>query len=191
MGIEPTYPAWKAGVLPLNYTRMYNILLCQLIDRWYIITFILWCQHFFYNKCPVPESNQRHEDFQSSALPTELTGQLIYLFYLTFLLLSRHCSSQIVRHSLILLQFTASFAQNTHTGLTISRTCTGNIAIYVASSDNVYSQNLPLINVIPANTCANDGRSIFVVGASIARLRECVWANSCFCCGRVRGRRRR
>ena len=21
MGIEPTYPAWKAGVLPLNYTR--------------------------------------------------------------------------------------------------------------------------------------------------------------------------
>ena len=23
MGIEPTYPAWKAGVLPLNYTRTY------------------------------------------------------------------------------------------------------------------------------------------------------------------------
>lgn len=22
MGIEPTYPAWKAGVLPLNYIRM-------------------------------------------------------------------------------------------------------------------------------------------------------------------------
>ena len=46
MGIEPTYPAWKAGVLPLNYTR---------------------------KVCLVPESNQRHEDFQSSALPTELT----------------------------------------------------------------------------------------------------------------------
>ena len=46
MGIEPTYPAWKAGVLPLNYTRI----------------------------CPVPESNQRHTDFQSVALPTELTG---------------------------------------------------------------------------------------------------------------------
>ena len=28
MGIEPTYPAWKAGVLPLNYTRMgiFNLL---------------------------------------------------------------------------------------------------------------------------------------------------------------------
>ena len=25
MGIEPTYPAWKAGVLPLNYTRMINM----------------------------------------------------------------------------------------------------------------------------------------------------------------------
>ena len=49
MGIEPTYPAWKAGVLPLNYTR----------------------------RCPVPESNQRHEDFQSSALPTELTGLVV------------------------------------------------------------------------------------------------------------------
>ena len=24
MGIEPTYPAWKAGVLPLNYTRINN-----------------------------------------------------------------------------------------------------------------------------------------------------------------------
>ena len=25
MGIEPTYPAWKAGVLPLNYTRMLTL----------------------------------------------------------------------------------------------------------------------------------------------------------------------
>ena len=39
MGIEPTYPAWKAGVLPLNYTRVvltrtYNkqlLTLCQAI----------------------------------------------------------------------------------------------------------------------------------------------------------------
>ena len=26
MGLEPTYPAWKAGVLPLNYTRMCHYL---------------------------------------------------------------------------------------------------------------------------------------------------------------------
>ena len=57
MGIEPTYPAWKAGVLPLNYTRI---------------------------ACLVPESNQRHEDFQSSALPTELTGHMT-LFNTTYL----------------------------------------------------------------------------------------------------------
>ena len=25
MGIEPTYPAWKAGVLPLNYTRRVGV----------------------------------------------------------------------------------------------------------------------------------------------------------------------
>ena len=25
MGIEPTYPAWKAGVLPLNYTRTIGV----------------------------------------------------------------------------------------------------------------------------------------------------------------------
>ena len=27
------------------------------------------------DKCPEPESNQRHKDFQSFALPTELSGQ--------------------------------------------------------------------------------------------------------------------
>ena len=143
-----------------NYaTIAYAIVFCKAGDgnRTHVSSLEGWCstielhpQFIAFRQCPVPESNQRHEDFQSSALPTELTGQLICLFYLIFLLLSRHCSSQIVRHSLILLQFTASFAQNTHTGLTISRTCTGNIAIYVASSDNVYSQNLPLINMIPA-----------------------------------------
>ena len=32
MGIEPTYPAWKAGVLPLNYTRKsYEVLLLTIM----------------------------------------------------------------------------------------------------------------------------------------------------------------
>ena len=35
MGIEPTYPAWKAGVLPLNYTRM-----CYLIYDMHLCAFI-------------------------------------------------------------------------------------------------------------------------------------------------------
>ena len=29
MGIEPTCPAWKAGVLPLNYTRIKKIWICR------------------------------------------------------------------------------------------------------------------------------------------------------------------
>ena len=38
---------------------------------WASIPYII----FRYYKCPEPESNQWHEDFQSSALPTELSGQ--------------------------------------------------------------------------------------------------------------------
>ena len=45
-GIEPSSSAWKAEVLPLNYTR----------KEWWLRT----------------ESNRRHKDFQSFALPTEL-----------------------------------------------------------------------------------------------------------------------
>ena len=33
MGIEPTRPAWKAGILPLNYTRKFNALLLYHIIR--------------------------------------------------------------------------------------------------------------------------------------------------------------
>jgi hypothetical protein len=33
--------------------------------------------------CPVPESNQGHEDFQSTALPTELTGLHDLLFVIS------------------------------------------------------------------------------------------------------------
>ena len=38
--------------------------------------FILFIFKVRHKKCPEPESNQRHEDFQSSALPTELSGHL-------------------------------------------------------------------------------------------------------------------
>ena len=43
MGIEPTYPAWKAGVLPLNYTRMAGSSFSH-----EIISHSNWaCQYFF------------------------------------------------------------------------------------------------------------------------------------------------
>ena len=39
MGIEPTQPAWKAGALPLSYTR-------ALLDTWYYIIPEFICQWF-------------------------------------------------------------------------------------------------------------------------------------------------
>ena len=35
MGIEPTRPAWKAGVLPLNYTRKSFFLLTHSAKAWW------------------------------------------------------------------------------------------------------------------------------------------------------------
>ena len=44
MGIEPTYPAWKAGVLPLNYTRVS----CAISDTTSIISYVSEiCKHNF------------------------------------------------------------------------------------------------------------------------------------------------
>ena len=45
MGIEPTRPAWKAGILPLNYTRM---LVCSLHVSYAIIAYFpRVCQRLF------------------------------------------------------------------------------------------------------------------------------------------------
>ena len=43
MGIEPTRPAWKAGILPLNYTR--KDVRSHVLE--YYITHIPFCQYFF------------------------------------------------------------------------------------------------------------------------------------------------
>ena len=71
MGIEPTYLAWKASVLPLNYTRTFfgREFRRNSLRNWCVSTSSV---------CPEPESNQRHEDFQSSALPTELSGPIAF-----------------------------------------------------------------------------------------------------------------
>ena len=42
MGIEPTRPAWKAGILPLNYTRIFYFL----CDKAYFSTAECDCQEF-------------------------------------------------------------------------------------------------------------------------------------------------
>ena len=36
-----------------------------------------WCKNQRFLWCPLPESNQRHGDFQSPALPTELNGHML------------------------------------------------------------------------------------------------------------------
>ena len=47
MGIEPTYPAWKAGVLPLNYTRM-TLIIIFIIQLFVNNFFIFLFFHFFF-----------------------------------------------------------------------------------------------------------------------------------------------
>ncbi len=47
MGIEPTRPAWKAGILPLNYTRK---LFC---NADYYTQSALHCQAFFNKNCDI------------------------------------------------------------------------------------------------------------------------------------------
>ena len=42
MGIEPTRPAWKAGILPLNYTRIYVTV--SSADLRYYSRVVLICQ---------------------------------------------------------------------------------------------------------------------------------------------------
>ena len=50
MGIEPTYPAWKAGVLPLNYTRVSLIIIfiIQLFVNNFLVFFIFLFFHYFF-----------------------------------------------------------------------------------------------------------------------------------------------
>ena len=43
MGIEPTQPAWKAGVLPLNYTRVSNSFM---IIAWVLLFVKGFCENF-------------------------------------------------------------------------------------------------------------------------------------------------
>ena len=57
VGIEPTLTVLETVVLPLNYAPI----------RWWLGT----------------ESNRRHEDFQSSALPTELPSHFVKMAELT------------------------------------------------------------------------------------------------------------
>ena len=51
MGIEPTRPAWKAGILPLNYTRILNVSVS--IDELYYNIKKNGCQPLFIKKLEI------------------------------------------------------------------------------------------------------------------------------------------
>ena len=55
-----------------NYNTFYK----QIKDKFCIIKPLFSFEKLW---CPDPESNQGHEDFQSSALPTELSGHMQYI----------------------------------------------------------------------------------------------------------------
>ena len=78
MGIEPTTSAWKAEVLPLNYTRLmkYDYGAVEGIEPSSVGTTIRCVNHFATtaknSEWFRTESNCRHMELQSIALPTEL-----------------------------------------------------------------------------------------------------------------------
>ena len=52
MGIEPTRPAWKAGILPLNYTRKIRIILKSFQEI--LLYFVYLSQRLYYYIMPIP-----------------------------------------------------------------------------------------------------------------------------------------
>ena len=65
MGIEPTYPAWKAGVLPLNYTR--KSFVCKLFST------VQWCIERY------PHNAQSRNRTSDTRIFSPLLYQLSYL----------------------------------------------------------------------------------------------------------------
>ncbi len=69
---NPRPSPWQGDVVPLYYSRM-----CLFEAQMLLYLFFADCQAVCFQSgepCPGSESNQRHKDFQSSALPTELPG---------------------------------------------------------------------------------------------------------------------
>ena len=98
MRIELTYQAWKACVLPLNYTRRADVSEPLNADSNISIKIYTTIR----KECPGAELNRRHMDFQSIALPTELPGRNRQQRNLpTFYILLRY--SSIVKPALVSL----------------------------------------------------------------------------------------
>ena len=85
-GIEPLLPPWKGGVLtawPRSHIKFYVLFKWRLRrgsnprpPAWQAGTLTNWATEPLWLWWLELESNQWHEDFQSSALPTELSSHL-------------------------------------------------------------------------------------------------------------------
>ena len=74
MGIEPTYPAWKAGVLPLNYTRKIGVTGFEPAASWSQTRRSSQAE-------PHPEGNRyppRHPDPKQQIYNLSVTQMLLY-----------------------------------------------------------------------------------------------------------------
>ncbi len=65
---------WWFNFLALQHSTSCKYLFISSLEVLYLSTFL--DKKYFLKWWPGPESNWRHKDFQSSALPTELPGQM-------------------------------------------------------------------------------------------------------------------
>ena len=90
MGIEPTYPAWKAGVLPLNYTRMlYSFTLLNRGDRIRTCDLLVPNQALYQAKphpvleafCLLPDPQRKNNYITDFHTLSTLFSKKIYIFF--------------------------------------------------------------------------------------------------------------
>ena len=62
-GIEPSWPAWEAEVLPLNYACVYLLIIAQQVS---FVNRILSNSRFFHTSQSVTVSSSRYEDMVSA-----------------------------------------------------------------------------------------------------------------------------
>ena len=89
MGIEPTRPAWKAGVLPLNYTRIYHkysmVANLKLQPFWCgrrdLNSYACWHQNLNLARLPIPprpHENRIGDPSETRTPDTLIKSQVLY-----------------------------------------------------------------------------------------------------------------
>ena len=75
MGIEPTRPAWKAGILPLNYTRINLFVFVTLVN---FITSSRRCQQYTFIFCQI-KSHRRRAQLRADVSPSRFSSKSVSL----------------------------------------------------------------------------------------------------------------